>query len=142
MIRLAVKSAYLGGQEAVTEQGQSPHALGADIAQRNAPVLMTGEEYMASLRDGRVVYYRGERIADVTAHPATKGAVSQVAAIYDAQHTPGTRDILTYTDEEGHLVSMAWMIPRSREDLIRRREMAEYMRARIHPSSPTDQGHS
>ena len=93
--------------------------------QRN-PVLLTGEQYRASLRDGRTVYYRGERIEDITTHPATRGAVSQIAAIYDAQHTAEMRDVLSYVDADGHRVSTAWMLPRSGEDLVRRRAMAEY----------------
>ncbi len=31
--------------------------------------LKTPQEYMASLRDGRVVYCNGERVPDVTVHP-------------------------------------------------------------------------
>ena len=30
----------------------------------------TGEDHLGSLRDGRAVYIDGERVADVTAHPA------------------------------------------------------------------------
>ena len=31
---------------------------------------MTGAEYLESLRDGREIWLYGERVADVTAHPA------------------------------------------------------------------------
>eukprot|EP01034_Spumella_vulgaris_P007552 gene7552-9621_t len=34
----------------------------------------TGAEYLASLRDGREVYINGERVADVTAHPAMRNS--------------------------------------------------------------------
>jgi aromatic ring hydroxylase len=30
--------------------------------------LRTAEQYLRSLRDGRVLYYAGERVDDVTAH--------------------------------------------------------------------------
>ena len=33
-------------------------------------MLRTGKEHLESLRDGRVVYVGGERIDDVTTHPA------------------------------------------------------------------------
>ena len=33
--------------------------------------LKTGEEYVKSLQDGREVYYKGERVEDVTTHLAT-----------------------------------------------------------------------
>src|SRR5690349_3101971 len=35
----------------------------------------TGAEYLASLRDGREVYINGERVADVTSHPAMRNSV-------------------------------------------------------------------
>ena len=31
---------------------------------------LTGDEYIESLRDGREIYLYGERVKDVTAHPA------------------------------------------------------------------------
>ena len=37
------------------------------IAERNRP--FTGAEYMESLRDGREVYFNGERVSDVTDAP-------------------------------------------------------------------------
>jgi 4-hydroxyphenylacetate 3-monooxygenase len=33
---------------------------------------MTGAEFLESLRDGREVYIYGERVGDVTAHPAIR----------------------------------------------------------------------
>jgi aminopeptidase N len=38
------------------------------LAGKNRP--FTGAEYLESLRDGREIYVYGERVADVTAHPA------------------------------------------------------------------------
>src|SRR5688572_4042733 len=43
----------------------------------------TGAEYLASLRDGREVYIYGERVEDVTTHPAFRNAARSVARIYD-----------------------------------------------------------
>ena len=34
---------------------------------------MTGDEYLESLRDGREIYIYGERVKDVTTHPAQHG---------------------------------------------------------------------
>ena len=34
----------------------------------------TGAEYLESLRDGREVYINGERIKDVTTHPAMRNS--------------------------------------------------------------------
>ena len=55
----------------------------------------TGAEYMASLRDGREVYINGERIADVTAHPAMRNSVRSLARLYDALHDEKTKARLT-----------------------------------------------
>src|ERR1700694_5669193 len=45
--------------------------------------LRTGEEYLASLADGRRVWVSGEKIADLRTHPATAGVVREHARWYD-----------------------------------------------------------
>jgi 4-hydroxyphenylacetate 3-monooxygenase len=47
------------------------------IADRTRPY--TGSEYVQTLRDGREVYIDGERIADVTTHPALRNSVRSIA---------------------------------------------------------------
>jgi 4-hydroxyphenylacetate 3-monooxygenase len=59
------------------------------LADRTRP--FTGAEYLESLRDGREVYIYGERVADVTAHPAFRNAARSIAKLYDALHDPVTR---------------------------------------------------
>jgi aromatic ring hydroxylase len=63
--------------------------------------LMTGDEYLASLRDGREVYLYGERIGDVTTHPAFRNSARSIARLYDALHDPAARDELTTVDRLG-----------------------------------------
>ena len=48
----------------------------------------TGKEYLESLRDGREVYIYGERVKDVTTHPAFRNAARTIARLYDALHDP------------------------------------------------------
>src|SRR2546428_747201 len=48
----------------------------------------SGDEYIASLRDGRLVMLDGERVDDVTTHPAFSEAVRSVARLYDIAHNP------------------------------------------------------
>jgi 4-hydroxyphenylacetate 3-monooxygenase len=48
--------------------------------------LLTGAEYLESLRDGREVWIDGERVRDVTEHPAFRNAARSVARLYDALH--------------------------------------------------------
>lgn len=49
----------------------------------------TGQEYLRGLRERRrEVWMCGERIGDVTAHPAFRNGARSVAALYDMQHDP------------------------------------------------------
>ena len=69
---------------------ESTSAGGAATAAPTRP--MTGEEYLESLRDGREIWLYGERVPDVTAHPAFRNTARMVARLYDAPHDPRTRD--------------------------------------------------
>jgi 4-hydroxyphenylacetate 3-monooxygenase len=62
---------------------------------------MSGEEYLASLRDAREVYLYGERIRDVAEHPAFRNSARSIARLYDALHDPAQRDSLTIVDRLG-----------------------------------------
>src|SRR6202007_1308488 len=66
-----------------------------------AGMLRTGREHLETLRDGRVVYVGGERIDDVTRHPAFREAARTVAGIYDLKADPAHRAGLTYEEEGG-----------------------------------------
>jgi 4-hydroxyphenylacetate 3-monooxygenase len=46
----------------------------------------TGDEYLASLDDGREVWFGGERVDNVAAHPAFRNSTRMVARLYDALH--------------------------------------------------------
>jgi 4-hydroxyphenylacetate 3-monooxygenase len=82
-------------------------------------MLRTGKEHLESLRDGRVVYVGGERIEDVTRHPAFRNAARTVAGIYDLKADPANRDLMSY-EEDGGRHSMYFLRARSRDDLQRR----------------------
>lgn len=45
--------------------------------------MLTGEQYLASLDDGRATYFEGERVHDLPNHPLLGPAVHQVAHGYD-----------------------------------------------------------
>ncbi len=85
--------------------------------------LLTGAEYIESLRDGREVWMDGERVEDVTAHPAFAGMIKAVARMYDMQHEDRYRDELTYTDAEGVCRSRFYKLPETHADLVNRRHM-------------------
>jgi 4-hydroxyphenylacetate 3-monooxygenase len=62
---------------------------------------MTGAEYLESLRDPREVWIYGERVKDVTLHPAFRNQARMVARMYDALHQPDTKAQLTSTTDTG-----------------------------------------
>jgi aromatic ring hydroxylase len=62
---------------------------------------MTGDEYIESIRDGREVYLYGDRVKDVTTHPAFRNSVRMTARLYNALHDQKTRDILTCPTDTG-----------------------------------------
>jgi 4-hydroxyphenylacetate 3-monooxygenase len=81
-------------------------------------MIRTGEEYRESIRDGREVWIDGERVADVTTHPAFKPIVDVRARIYDLAHEPESQDVMSYIDEEsGERCPIAPRPPRSKDDL-------------------------
>ena len=84
-------------------------------------MLMTGQDYLDSIRDGRRVYVGGELVEDVTAHPAFRNAAHSFAMIYDRKRAPENRDVMTF-EEDGETFSSYFLLPRTREDLQRRFE--------------------
>ena len=87
---------------------------------------MTGARYIESLRDGREVWMDGKRIDDVPSHPAFSGMVNELARIYDLQHSSEFQDTMTFVSpESGNRCSMSWLIPRSADDLKKKRRNSE-----------------
>ncbi|MBV7336777.1 amino acid adenylation domain-containing protein [Chloroflexi bacterium TSY] len=62
---------------------------------------MTGAEYLESLRDQREVWIYGQRVKDVTRHPAFRNQSRMVARMYDALHHPHTKAELTCKTDTG-----------------------------------------
>ncbi|SVB41523.1 uncharacterized protein METZ01_LOCUS194377, partial [marine metagenome] len=86
----------------------------------------TGVRYLESLRDGRnEIWYKGERVKDVTTHPELRGMAESIARIYDMQHESATRDQMTYEEENGLRCSYSYYLPHSVEDLQKRRRNTE-----------------
>ena len=84
--------------------------------------LLSGDEYLASLRDGREVWIDGEPVADVTTHPAFRNAARSVAGLYDALHDPELRDLLVSEDSEGLTTHRFFRPSYTSEDLLASRE--------------------
>jgi len=61
-------------------------------------MIRTGEEYKQGIRDGREVWVDGERVKDVTSHPALKPIVDIKARMYDMAHEERYSRDLTYVE--------------------------------------------
>ncbi len=85
----------------------------------------TGQQYIANLRENPAeVWMRGERVEDVTLHPALKGGVKSVAALYDLQHDSDVgKEMVFASPSSGDAVGMSFMVPRTVDDLLNRRKM-------------------
>jgi 4-hydroxyphenylacetate 3-monooxygenase len=97
---------------------QQPHGEGIPMAEQTRP--LTGDEYIESLRDGREIHLYGERVKNVTEHPAFRNPVRMTARLYDALHDPANRDVLTRPTDTGSggYTHPFFTTPRSVEDLI------------------------
>lgn len=99
-----------------------PHAPENILIGKNRP--FTGAEYLETLRDGREVFIYGERVKDVTTHPAFRNAAVSVAKLYDALHAEKTKDVLTAPTDTGSggYTHKFFKAARSREDLLGQRD--------------------
>ena len=91
----------------------------------------TGAEFLESLRDGREVYIYGDRVKDVTKHPAFRNAAVSAAKLYDALHDTKSKQVLTTSTDTGSggYTHRFFKAARSREDLIGQRDaMAAWAR--------------
>lgn len=97
--------------------------------------IKTPEEYIKSVQDDRVVYCRGERVKDVTTHPLLKRCTQMVAQDYKLAQDPQHKKLVTAKNEDGDLVSFCFLPPKSKNDLLRRREIIQTL-GRIFKGSP------
>ncbi|MEQ8496637.1 MAG: 4-hydroxyphenylacetate 3-hydroxylase N-terminal domain-containing protein, partial [Gammaproteobacteria bacterium] len=84
--------------------------------------IRTGQQYIEGLRDAREVWYDGKRVDDVTRFPELEAAIGSIAALYDLQHDDAHRSTLVVDSPElGEPIGCAFALPRSVEDLARKR---------------------
>jgi 4-hydroxyphenylacetate 3-monooxygenase len=90
----------------------------------------TGQEYIESLRDGREIWIYGERVKDVTTHPAFRNTVRMLARLYDALHDQRKSVLCTETDTgSGGYTHKFYRATRTAEELVAARDaIAEWAR--------------
>lgn len=82
----------------------------------------TGKQYIERLQKANNnVYIHGERVKDVTAHPAFKNVIQSMAKLYDLQYEKADKMLYT-SPSSGEQVGMTFLQPKSIDDLIVRRE--------------------
>src|SRR3954463_9467328 len=92
---------------------------------RAMEICKTGADHLRSLRDGRAVYIDGERVDDVTVHPAFRNACAAAAALYDYQARPENLERMTFAPEANGAsgygrINRAWLKPRTYDELVAR----------------------
>ena len=87
--------------------------------------VRTGKQYIEGLsKRPAEVWIGGEKVKDVTTHTAFQNGVRSLAALYDQQHDPTTKDSMTFeSPSSGDPVGLSFIIPKTIDDLVRRREM-------------------
>ncbi|MDH4108425.1 MAG: 4-hydroxyphenylacetate 3-monooxygenase, oxygenase component [Gammaproteobacteria bacterium] len=83
--------------------------------------IRRGAQYLDGLRDGREVWLRGERVPDVTTHPGLYRGAATLAAFMDRQFQSPYSERVTF-EQDGRRYAMSFLLPRSREDVLRRGE--------------------
>jgi aromatic ring hydroxylase len=88
--------------------------------------LRSADEYRASLRDGRRVWYRGRPVTDLLADPELRVAVDHAAIDYEVGHDPVHHDLAVVHDPDtGDEYSAYYRLPQSSEDLLARSRLIE-----------------
>ena len=88
-------------------------------------MIKSGEQHIASLRDGREIYLDGELVDDVTTHSAYRGAVASIGRMFDFQSALENRELMTFETETGTRANRIWQLPTSYDELVTRRRGLE-----------------
>ncbi|HZP46481.1 MAG TPA: 4-hydroxyphenylacetate 3-hydroxylase N-terminal domain-containing protein [Candidatus Binataceae bacterium] len=84
--------------------------------------LKTAEQYKQSLRDGRAVFFRGEKVNDVTTHPVIGIAVEHACIDYRLAENQQYRELAVIKDGQTEY-SRYFHLPRNGEDLLKRSQL-------------------
>jgi 4-hydroxyphenylacetate 3-monooxygenase oxygenase component len=85
----------------------------------------TGEQYLEGLNAGeREIWLDGEKVTHPLEHPDLSAAARSMARIFDLQHEHAD-EMLAPSPDDGRLVNVTHLIPRSQADLERRRKAIE-----------------
>lgn len=96
--------------------------------------LRTAQQYVESLRDGRTVWFRGERVGDVATHPVIARAIRHASVDFELADDPSHRDLAVVDGTDPF--SRYFLEPRSTDDLADRARLIETATAECHTLVP------
>jgi 4-hydroxyphenylacetate 3-monooxygenase len=82
-------------------------------------MLRAGDDYLASIRDGRRIYIGDELVRDVTKHEAFRNSARSFAELFDLKRSSEHRDAVSY-EEDGERFSGWYLKPVDRDALRKR----------------------
>ncbi|HQT76727.1 MAG: Pyoverdin chromophore biosynthetic protein pvcC [Rhodospirillales bacterium 20-64-7] len=84
----------------------------------------TGREYLDSLNDGRDVWIYGQKVGNITEHPAFRNTARMIARLYDALHEDhrSGRNTLTCPTEWGGFTHRYFVAPRTAAEQVAARD--------------------
>lgn len=92
--------------------------------------VRTGSQYIEQIDQLKAnIWVDGEQVTgNISEHPAFRGVMKSQARLYDLQHDEILKDKLTYLSEgKGDPVGLSFLMPRSKEDLAKRREAIQLL---------------
>ena len=114
------------GPCAATVDTRDDGGLMATVETQKTPIAArTGSQFLDGLRgDAREIWLNGEKITHPLDHPQLREAAETMARVYDLQHEHAA-EMLAPSPDDGRLVNVTHLIPRSKDDLERRRRAIE-----------------
>lgn len=84
----------------------------------------TAEEYIDSLKDGREIFIYGEKVTDVTTHPAFRNSVASISRLYSALEDPAQASVLRVPTDTGSggFTHPFFRVPKNADDLLKSRD--------------------
>lgn len=82
-------------------------------------MLRTKEQFIESLRDGRDVYFKGEKV-DVTSHSFFEPVINHLGIEFEIPESPQYKDLVTFSPGGKEMYSKYFKIPRAAQDLLER----------------------
>ena len=95
-----------------------------DTAGKKGTRPYTGKEFLASLDDDREVWIYGERVKNITTHPAFQNTARMLARLYDALHEDhrSGKNVLTMPTEWGGFTHRYFRAPTNVDEQVAGRD--------------------